>query len=272
MKTIELMINGQPAQFTTKSVTIEGKEYFYSKITQLDHSPIVLTYKMECDGEEKLLRYEKKDAKVLAAIFSQVHKMIELKKAKAAEKPAAETPAKVEESVKTEEPAKVEEPVKAEQPADAEAPATAEEPASANVEEPAKTETAEASDEMDEMVKATIALNEKRAKKEAEKAAKKARKKAIKEAKKNGTPIPEEFTKEDGKEAGSEEPLPVDPEKKARLKKSLAIFGIVIAVIIAVSVIYYFVFGTSNAPTDAGPGVTESQQYEDIDQLIEDLQ
>ena len=82
MKTIELLINGQPAQFTTKSVTLEGKEYFYSKITQLDHSPIVLTYKMECDGEEKLLRYEKKDAKVLAVIFSQVHKMIELKKAR----------------------------------------------------------------------------------------------------------------------------------------------------------------------------------------------
>lgn len=254
MKTIELLINGQPAQFTTKSVTLEGKEYFYSRITQLDHSPIVLTYKMECDGEEKLLRYEKKDAKVLVAIFSQVHKMIELKKAKAAEKPAAETP------------------VRAEQPADAVTPAAAEEPANANVEEPAKTETAEASDEMDEMVKATIALNEERAKKEAEKAAKKARKKAIKEAKKNGTPIPEEFTKEDSKEAGSEEALPVDPEKKAKLKKSLAIFGIVIAVIIVLSVIYYFVFGTSNAPTDAGPGVTESQQYEDIDQLIEDLQ
>ena len=260
MKTIELLINGQPAQFTTKSVTLEGKEYFYSKITQLDHSPIVLTYKMECDGEEKLLRYEKKDAKVLAAIFSQVHKMIELKKAKSAASPVAETPAKVEE------------PVKAEQPANAEAPAAAEEQANANVEEPAKTEATEASDEMDEMVKATIALNEKRAKKEAEKAAKKARKKAIKEAKKNGTPIPKEFTKEDSKEAGSEEPLPVDPEKKAKLKKSLTIFGIVIAVIIAVSVIYYFVFGTSNAPTDAGPGVTESQQYEDIDQLIEDLQ
>ncbi len=260
MKTIELLINGQPAQFTTKSVTLEGKEYFYSKITQLDHSPIVLTYKMECDGEEKLLRYEKKDAKVLAAIFSQVHKMIELKKAKAAAKPAAETPEKVEE------------PVKAEQPADAVTPAAAEEPANANVEEPAKTEAAGASDKTDEMVKATIALNEERAKKEAEKAAKKARKKAIKEAKKNGTPIPEEFTKEDSKEAGSEEALPVDPEKKAKLKKSLAIFGIVIAVIIVLSVIYYFVFGTSNAPTDAGPGVTESQQYEDIDQLIEDLQ
>ncbi len=257
MKTIELMINGQPAQFTTKSVTLEGKEYFYSKITQLDHSPVVHTYRIICGDEEKLLRYEKKDAKILAAIFSQVHKMIEQKKAKAAEKPA--------------------EPVKA-APA-AEAPAKAEEPAKAEVQEEAKAEgsapenkTAETSDEMDEMVKATIALNKERERKEAEKAAKKARKKAIKEAKKNGTPLPEEEKKEDGSEAGSEDAQPMDPEKQAKLKKSLKIFGIVLAAIIALSLIYYFVFGTSNAPSDAGPGVTESQQYEDIDQLIEDLQ
>lgn len=252
MKTIELMINGQPAQFTTKSVTLEGKEYFYSKITQLDHSPVVLTYRLVCGDEEKLLRYEKKDAKILAAIFSQVHKMIEQKKAKAAEKPA--------------------EPVKAAPAAEAEAPAKAEEPAKAEVQEEAKAETAEMSDEMDEMVKATIALNEEREKKEAEKAAKKARKKAIKEAKKNGTPLPEEEKKEDGNEAGSEDAQPMDPEKQAKLKKSFRIFGIVLAAIIALSLIYYFVFGTSNAPSDAGPGVTESQQYEDIDQLIEDLQ
>jgi len=252
MKTIELMINGQPAQFTTKSVTLEGKEYFYSKITQLDHSPVVLTYKFECDGEEKLLRYEKKDAKILAAIFSQVHKMVEMKKAKAAVKPAAETPAKVEEPVSVEKPAKTHEAVEPETPANA--------------------EPAETSDAMDEMVKATIALNEERAKKEAEKAEKKARKKAIKEAKKNGTPIPEEEKKEDVNEENSGDTIPVDPEKKAKLKKSLTIFGIVLAVIIAASLIYYFVFGTSSAPSDAGPGVTESQQYEDIDQLIEDLQ
>lgn len=246
MKTIELMINGQKAQFTTKSVTLEGKEYFYSKFTQLDHSPIVLTYKFECDGEEKLIRYEKKDAKILASIFSQVHKLIELKKEKAAEQPAE--PAKDEEQPA--EPAKVEE-----QPA-----------------ESVKTEDTETSDAMDEMVKATIALNKEREKKEAEKAAKKARKKAIKEAKKNGTPLPEEDKKEDGRETSSEDTAPMDPEKKKKLKKSLIVFGIILAVIIALSLIYYFVFGTSNAPSNGGPGVTESQQYEDIDQLIEDLQ
>ena len=124
MKTIELMINGQKALFTTKSVTIDGKEYLYSNMTKLDHSPIVHTYKFEyVDGDEKLLTYEKKDAKIMAAIFSQVHKMLEGKKAKAAEKPA--------------------EPEKAVPAAEPEAPAKAEEDAKPAVDEDAKAEAAE---------------------------------------------------------------------------------------------------------------------------------
>ena len=263
MKTIELMINGQKAQFTTKSVTLDGKEYFYSNMTKLDHSPVVHSYMFEYDGESKRLTYEKKDTKIMTAIFSQVNKMIDLKKAKEQEKPA-EKPAeatKPAEAVNTAEEAKAAEPA-------AEVAEVSESPEAA---EPAA-EAAETSDEMDEMVKATIALNEERAKKEAEKAAKKAKKKAIKEAKKNGTPLPEEEKKEDGSEDSSEEVLTADPEKQARLKRSLKIFAIVLAVIIAASLIYYFVFGTSNAPSGANPAVTESQQYEDIDQLIEDLQ
>ena len=38
MKTIEILSNGQKVQFTTKSVTIDGKEYLYSHITELRHS------------------------------------------------------------------------------------------------------------------------------------------------------------------------------------------------------------------------------------------
>jgi len=250
MKTIELMINGQKAQFTTKSVTIDDKEYLYSHMTTLDHSPVVHTYRFEYDdGDSKLLTYEKKDAKIMAAIFSQVHKMIDLKKSKAAEQPT-EAPASKE---------ALQENAKAAESA-AEVAKVAENPKA--------TEATAVSDDMDEMVKATIAINEERTKKEAEKA----RKKAAKKAKKNGTPLPEDQMKEDSNKSSSEDALPVDPEKQARVKKSLIVFGVIIAVVIAASLIYYFVFGTSNAPSDTGAGVTESQQYEDIDQLIDDLQ
>ncbi len=74
-------------------------------------------------------------------------------------------------------------------------------------------------------------------------------------------------------EGEEKEKTPVDPEKQARLKKSLKIFAIVIAAVIALSIVYYFIFGTNNAPTGNNiPGNSETQQYEDIDQLIEDLQ
>lgn len=241
MKTIELMIGGQIAQFTTKSVTFNGKEYFYSNMTNILHSPIILTYSFDYDGETKNLVYQKKDAKIMAAIFSQVHKMEELKKqqAAAAEEHLKESAAPVENAEPAVEPV-------AEPTAEAEAP----------------------DDTMEAMVQATIALNEERAKKQAEKEAKKAKRKAIREAKKNGTPIPEEYLSDESEDKVSA----VDPEKQEKIKKSLKIFGIIIAAVLVASVIYYLAFGTSSSPTEKSPNNTESQQYDDIDQLIDDMQ
>ena len=39
MKTIELKAGQQIAQFTTKSVTFDGKEFFYSRMSNLTHDP-----------------------------------------------------------------------------------------------------------------------------------------------------------------------------------------------------------------------------------------
>lgn len=214
MKTIELMINGQKAQFTTKSVTLDGKEYFYSKMTKLDYSPVVHSYMFEYDGESKMLTYEKKDAKIITTIFSQVAKMIDQKNTKAAQQPEKAASAPVEKKAE-------------EGPSDKKTETPAEE---------SKTEeSSEEKSEKDEEEKTEESAAENKVEKKAEKE-------------------------------------PMDPEKQAKLKKSLKIFGIVLAAIVAAALIYYFVFGTSNAPTDSSPGVTESQQYEDIDQLIDDLQ
>lgn len=265
MKTIELMIGGQIAQFTTKSVTFDGKEYFYSNMTNILHSPIILTYSFDYDGETKRLAYQKKDAKVMAAIFSQVHKMEELKKQQgaAAEEQLNASAAPVEKAEPAAKPA-----AEPEAETSLSEEATAEPEAEAPVyEETAETEKAP-DDTMEAMVQATIALNEERAKKQAEKEAKKAKRKAIREAKKNGTPIPEEYLNEKSEDKESA----VDPEKQEKIKKSLKIFGIIIAAVLVVSVIYYFAFGTSSAPTEKSPNNTESQQYDDIDQLIDDMQ
>lgn len=264
MKTIEIKSGDQTVQFTTKSVTMDGKEYFYSDITELYHSAIVHTYQFECYGEVKKLTYEKKDAKILNAIFSQVKNLEIKRQAQPEAAPAKEpTPAPAEAPVET--------PVKeapAEEPEAEKAEAPAEEPEAEKAEAPVDAKKP-AADTLEDMINATIALNEERAKKEAAKEAKKARRKAIREAKKNGTPIPEEYLKD---EAEKKESITADPEKMERLKRSLKIFGIIIAAVIVVSVIYYFVFGTANDPTDTNPSNIESQQYDDIDQLIDDMQ
>lgn len=90
MKTIELKAGQQIAQFTTKSVTFDGKEFFYSRMSNLTHDPATQKYYFTYDGESKILPYEAKDAQILTAIFSQV---LKLQAAKAAQAHAAKMPA-----------------------------------------------------------------------------------------------------------------------------------------------------------------------------------
>ena len=98
MKTIEILSNGRPVQFTTKTVTIAGREYQYSHISELRHSEEKRVYGFKCDGEVVMLPYEEKDTQVLKVIFSQVQQMHRKPKpAKAGPapvtKPVAEAPA-----------------------------------------------------------------------------------------------------------------------------------------------------------------------------------
>ena len=71
MKTIELKAGQQIAQFTTKSVTFDGKEFFYSRMSNLTHDPATQKYYFTYDGESKILPYEAKDAQILTEDRSQ---------------------------------------------------------------------------------------------------------------------------------------------------------------------------------------------------------
>lgn len=63
-----------------------------------------------------------------------------------------------------------------------------------------------------------------------------------------------------------------EAEKRARLKKSIIIFGIILAIFAIAAIIYFFVIGPSSDP-NVGPNTTDgTQQYNDIDDLIDDLQ
>lgn len=286
MKTIEITIGGHKAQFTTKSLTIGGRELLYANMSQISHDPANHVYRFTYEGRKIALPYEAKDARVMTAIFTQVQALeaqkmswtqalsgihpnenpqpaaekkpaapvpeaapVEKKPAEATAQPAAEN--KDEAAAQHEAGFNVKAQVEAQEPQTSEstsdnAKKQLSESADASVTPDSETSESETSDKEEKPKKS---IKERFALKKKEKAA-----------------------DSEASEAVSEEKEPMDPEKKAKLKKSLKIFAIILAAVIALSAVYYFVFGTSKAPSDAGSNNTESQQYDDIDQLIDDMQ
>lgn len=320
MKTIELKAGQQIAQFTTKSVTFDGKEFFYSRMSNLIHDPATQKYYFTYDGESKILPYEAKDAQILTAIFSQV---LKLQAAKAAQAHAAKVPAQTAQQTPqapvqppaSEIPAaKAPEAPVQDQTQQEEIPVTPQTPHAVDVRaaaemaqpapEPAGQAPAAGQATAAEQASAEepIVFTDKKAAKQAEKERKKAEKaakraekerlKAEKAAKKAGKVTEPETPAEGGSQAqetgaqtsdltgtpaeSAAEPKELTDEektaKKTKLKKSLLIFAAVLVIVAALSVAAYFIFGTSNNPSSNNPGSKESQQYDDIDELINDLQ
>ena len=303
MKTIELKAGQQIAQFTTKSVTFDGKEFFYSRMSNLTHDPATQKYYFTYDGESKILPYEAKDAQILTAIFSQV---LKLQAAKAAQAHAAKMPAQTAQQTPqapVQDQAQQEEiPVTLQTPhaVDVRAAAEMAQPAPEPAEQAPVAGQATAAEQAS--AEEPIVFTDKKAAKQAEKERKKAEKaakraekerlKAEKAAKRAGKVAEPETPAESGSQAqetgaqtsdltGTPAESPAESKeltdeektaKKAKLKKSLLIFAAVLVIIAALSVAAYFIFGTSNNPSSNNPGSKESQQYDDIDELINDLQ
>ncbi len=273
MKTIEIKSNGQIAQFTTKSVTFDGKEFFYSRMENLKHDAAGYTYSFTYDGESKTLPYDARYEKILDAIFSQV-KALQARKAAQAAAGAAKTNA----NDKNVQPAPAAE-KEAESAGEAAPPA--ESTASSNTES-ATDDTAQSGE--------PVVFTDKKAAKQAEKERKKAEKAKKKEEKKRmkaekaalkaagkSADASAKATDAEGSsspEGASEESYDPknDPERKRKIKKAVITFAIVIAAMAVIAVVYHFIFGTSDNPSSLSPNSEGSQQYDDIDQLIEDLQ
>ena len=430
MKTIEIISGAQKAQFTTKSVTLDGIEYFYINMSDVRNDKLNRVYTFVYDSEVKAVPYEEKDAKTLAVIFGQVRAMEEKRKAHdtasahheehaapgtaaapqtfapAADAPVQNTavPPQTPAGAFTQHQAPAEgftqpqhaapnAPVNGnapyaapEMPAEHTAQHAAPEMpgaphAAAFYQETSQTETfapdtypnaqtpaadqAPFTEETDPKAAKKAEKERLKAEKKAEKERLKAEKKAAKErakaekaAQKAGDTAPAEnipqadetgseqqstetasdiytdaateaasVTAADahiseaavpsaapepeltnnaaetpaeapepavpgdaadaaaGQTAGAEdtivftgsadgtsEPDPADDTKKKKLKKSIITFGIVVAVIAVISVIFFLIFGTSKDPSPVNPSSTDSNTYQDVDELINDLQ
>ena len=286
MKTIELLSNGRQVQFTTKSVTIDGKEYLYSHISELRHSEAKRVYGFKCDGEVVMLPYAEKDTRVLKAIFSQVRQM-HSKPAPAKAGPAVTEAPAAEQSAKPG-PAPVQEPA-----AEPEAKAPAAEPAAEPVVTPepvpaaepvAPVEPAAETTEVETEVPAEPAaetpaeepaepiLSDKERRKQ-QKQREKEQRKAEKEAAKREKLAQKAAAKSGGADIYSESvSAQVDQmQKSARFKKAILIFVIILAVFALMGVAYYFLIGPASDP-QIGPNTTDQTQYNDIDNMINDLE
>ena len=398
MKTIEIISGAQKAQFTTKSVTLNGREYFYINMSDVRNDKLNRVYTFVYDSEVKAVPYEEKDAKTLSVIFGQVRAMEEKRRAhdRAAAHheehtapgtaaapqtfaPAADTPVQ-NAAAQPQIPAGAFTPQQAPvrnftQPQHAAPEMPAETPqAAAFHQETSQTETfapdmypntQTPSAEQTPFTEAADPKAAKKAEKERLKAEKKAERERLKAEKKaakerakaekaaqkagntppaesippanaavsdqqptetvadiytetasvtaagtdiSGAAVPSE-TQEQGlpndsaetpaeapgsavpgdaaseQTASAEDTIvftgsadasseldPADDAKKKKLKKSIITFGIVVAAIAVIAVIFFLIFGTSKDPSPVNPSSTDSNTYQDVDELINDLQ
>lgn len=252
MKTIEITIGGHKAQFTTKSLTLGGRELLYANMSQISHDPENHIYRFTYDGKRIALPYEAKYAKVMTAIFTQVQ-ALEAQKMSWTQALSGihpnENPQPAAENKDEHDAAQPE--------------------AGFNVR--AQVEGQENNSSEDTYDNANGQLSENADASEAS-GKEETPKKSLKERFASKKKEKAEASADSKVSEVNPEEEPADPEKKKKLKKSLKIFTIIIAAVIAMSAIYYFVFGTADSPSESNPNNTESQQYEDIDELIDDMQ
>ena len=262
MKTIEIKTNGGIAEFSTKSLKIGDTEYSYAKISDIKHSSAKRLYLFQYEGHWHKLEYAEGEADKTKALFGKIAALKAQREAAAAArtaKIAAALEADPNEvstpDPKQEETSKLDELIAAvEAPADT----ASEEAIPAPVAEPSE----RVIDIMAELSETQPAAEPEVP--EVPPVAEAAAQEPIPEAAQAGA---EAFAAEEEVLAAEE----AEEERKGKLKKSLLIFAAIIAVFAIAAVAYFFVIGPSSNP-NIGPNSDGTQQYNDIDELIEDLQ
>ena len=283
MKTIEITSGNQKALFTTKSMTFHGREFLYANMTDVVNHTDIHTYTFVYDGVSKAFPYEEKDAKVLNAIFSQVQGMQaeKSKPASGGKKPASQpSGTDAQKGKDTGKPAAAPGENAAKEKAQTE---SLTDEKAAGQEMPADSGKSKADSQAQEQTtkpeggKALESQGQASGNADEKGSGKTPQASGGADEKKTGKPSVKGIFSAAKKKKGEQKDAPsegidVDPHRQAKLKKSFTIFGIIIAIFIVLSLILYFVFGTSSDPAPSNPSSTESQQYNDIDELINDLQ
>lgn len=273
MESIKYKVKDHSVEFSKRALTIDNKVYSYTGISQIKHSSAYHAYLFKYNGEWVKLFYNEPDGKTIAILFKRIQKMNERRAAYARATQSIDTSAiaaalaassgeKPEEKPAAPE-AKAEEP--AAEPAE-EAPKAEEAPV---VEEPSAVEEAPEAEEApaEEAPAAEESPVEEPEEKPAEEAP------AVEETPTEEAPAAEEaLAEEPAKDAETIAAEAAEAEiKKAKRKKAFLIFGIIIALFLIAGIIYFLTVGTTD-DSSQGPNVDETHQYNDIDELIEEMQ
>ena len=268
MESIKYQVKGHSVEFSKRALTIDNKVYSYTGISQIKHSSAYHAYLFKYNGEWVKLFYNEPDGKTIAILFKRIQKMNERRAAYARATQSIDTSAiaaalAASSGEKPEEkPAAPE--AKAEEPA-----AKAEEP---EVEKPA--EEAPVVEEAPAVEEAPVeeAPAEEAPAVEPEKEVPEAEEVPAEEAQAEEKPAEEAPAEEPAKDAETIAAEAAEAEiKKAKRKKAFLIFGIIIALFLIAGIIYFLTVGTTD-DSSQGPNVDETHQYNDIDELIEEMQ
>ncbi len=265
MKTVELKIGNQTAQFTTKSLTYNGREYFYSRMTGVANDPVNHNYAFAYDGQVIVLHYDEKDLRVLNAIFGQVKNL--------ARQTASFTQPQQAVPQRPQDPLQMRQTFHGQQQMPQAAQQNTQpfmQPQTQQVSQQPVAQQAPQAQTGDPSAadNAPLSKAELKAQKKAEKERLKAEKRA---AKGRDRKAPSAVVTNDDEHAAAERTPEEKAIRKEKIKKSLIVFGIIIATFALISIIWFAKFGTSDKPT-MGPNSTQSQSYDDIDELIDELQ
>lgn len=238
MDTIKLTIDGHEVVISSKSMTVDDKEYLYTGISAIKHSSAGRLYLFNYEGEWQKFHYNEEDAKKVATLFKKIADLIAKRTARPAS--AEKNAAAPEEDTDTSVAAAVDVATPVEQPH-----IDAEKSDGAASMEDSETQAAELSDTLP--ISSDLQPEEPTTDQESK----------------------QETSDGDSVTAGSEL-ICEEAEKKSKLKKALIIFAVIIVLFVGAGVAYFFTIGPAN---DASQGpVNETHQYNDIDELIDEMQ
>ena len=281
MDSIKFKAKGHNVEFSKRDLTIDGEVYSYTGISQIKHSSAYNAYLFRYNGEWVKLFYDEQYAGAVAALFKRINAMNAKRLAKARATQSIDTTAiaaalaAAEEKEEPKAEAKAEPETKAEEPVAVEPepePAPEPEPVPIPVVEPVL--ELEPTPEPETKAEAAVeteaeaeAKPETEAKPEPEVEPEVPVEKPAEEPKAEPVEEPKaELTEEEKAQAAKEAKV-----KKAKRQKAFIIFAIIIALFVVAGIIYFLTVGTTNDASQ-GPNIDETHQYNDIEELIEEMQ